>query len=548
VHTICELARESKEKEHKLTNKELSFVTSICQESGTAFQTVLDDMQYLSFGTVFIYGEHFSKLKSQRSSADVLKQKDDRITLILFDLRGITVISNRSDSSITESTILALAETLYRVPIPIYELNKDNLLVKTPEYIYSWAITKTNIMFPYITLSDAEAHITSVSEASARQTSWGFRNDKLILPRIESIQESNTWVILTQLCKNLFKNDFIEYTYDIDDTVPELSNAKITKDESASAVILRLIELSKSPNTATFRTGKNLNLKEISKNCVDFVVLDEIFRNDKQYKNLKISDRVKSQCIRIEKHSRPDPKDSNKAVLENKYVGYKLSEIFSKYITTTTSKTPENEPFMRFIIGICKGISAITKDDFVIPKSVFVAPSVDLIRSIRKGPKITTKKGSKENFYYPFSFVKSKECSLIPENIKSTMVDLGSKITKSLHSVNKLPIKEANDKLPLYNEYIRACYSISDQCRREWRTRCSIPEVTDLVDLFNLGYSGLISVEPDLVKDLKSHELTFRPFTTNSNELSSAKNYITELYENRKKERLKSSGFSNFRG
>jgi hypothetical protein len=532
--------KSQKLRETHLSPKEKESVSNISKSTGVSILDILGDLSHMSPQTKFIFNDKLSAGPiTVTKSSDVVRQHDDLVRNILSDIKTWKA-SDISDGKISEGALAALSETLSRVDPKKYELEKKRLLKNSPEQIYAWAISNANIVFPYLCLSKAEKHLTAVSRTLISESYWGLKENKFILPKLESISNSNAWIILTQLACHLLGEENVEFSYQVDETVPELSNDDMAKDTLAEAAILRLLELSKSPNTATFRSGTKLQEGELAKNCVDFIILDALYRDRSDcFGNLTVSGKVVSQCRRTERVERAD---GNKISVSLVYTGYKLSDIFRKYITRKISKVPENEPFIRFITDLCELLCQRVDKNFSIPKAYFMSPSDQLRSRVRRGPNIKTKSGEKANLYIPFSFAKSKECSLLPENTKKTMIDLGSEIIKSLDSINKLPVVEANKKLALYEEYIEASYTISDECRKRWRTTCSIPNAKDLEEVFCIKdkTSGM-EISEEIVMIIKSAKLAFLPYTPNSDELSNTKRFISELNESRKTKRIEAS-------
>jgi hypothetical protein len=514
-------------------------ISKLAKKLGTSPKDVLVSMSSICTNTKFYFDENLSVGPFKKAKAsDIVKSHDDIVSGILADIKSSGLSTDIEDGKLSESAVTALAETLSRVDSAKYRSESKTLLENSPEHVYAWAIANANISFPYLCLSEAEKHITRSARAIVRESYWGLKDGRFILPKLESTSTSNAWIVLTQLLINLVGKERVEFSYDIDDTVPDLYNDDIAKDVLAEAAILRMLELAKTPNTATFRSGKKLSEADIARNSVDFVILDKLYQERSgSYKNLTTSGSVVSQCRMTE---RVEKNDGKKITISLLYTGYRLYDIFGKYINRRISKNIENEPFMRFLIDICDLLREKVSDDFVIPRSYFMPPSEQLRLKVRRGPNVKRKGGKvKANLYIPFSFAKSKECSLLPEKTKKTMVDIGSKIIKSIDKINKLPVIEANKQFKVYEEYIETTYRISDECRKKWRLNCSIPKIEDLELAFYLEDDASdYKISGDTVKLLKGITFQFKPFTNNSEELAETRKFISDLNESRRKKRL----------
>jgi hypothetical protein len=328
-------------------------------------------------------------------------------------------------------------------------------------------------VFPYLHLKQAAEHIKTAVEAPEKAL-WGYRDQKYYLPKIESTADSYSWELLRNIFIATFSKENVLSTCDPDPSVPTLENDSVAKNPALETVILRILDLLRSPQSATVRST-GLEKAEVSiKNQVDFVVLENIYRRDKDYSNLSISDFAISQGRRVEKLIKGTGKNT---VVTPVQVGYSLAETLARYLPNKTTKNVESEPFVRFIFSILEYIaeSRIDIETYQLPASFIEAPSRQLRSTVRRGPVIKTKAGVRTNLYIPLSFVKSSECAPMPETVKRQLTDVGAAVLNNLDTINKLPVKECNYAALLYKEYITFAYALSDEVRKVWRTEAKYP-------------------------------------------------------------------------
>jgi hypothetical protein len=219
----------------------------------------------------------------------------------------------------------------------------------------------------------------------------------------------------------------------------------------------------------------------------------------------------------------------------NIFVGYKLAEILSAYLTKPSPRSLENEPFIGLILSILRDISLEIPDESEIPKVFFESPSTQLRSSVRQGPSIKTKKGTRANLYVPLSFVKSAECDSIHESTKRDLTQIGSSVIQKLDEANKLPIGRASEVMPFLKEYIAEAYTFSDTCRKEWRINAFVPNtepiiralVTDFPSLEDADKSVLNSYIMKLKREARN--ITFVPVTNDKEELARIRGQIQTL-------------------
>jgi len=443
-----------------------------------------------------------------------------------------------SDQKLTDEALNALSESLLRVPadklVPI-ELNR----FPTPEKLYLWVIANSNIVFPYMSLKTAVEHM---KHSVYVPRSWGITQDgKFRLPKLEStLEDSNAWVLIREIIMANWPDDLAEDA-DVTNSTPDLLNDDLAKNPAIEQVLVRVLELIRSPNSATLRNSDG-KAETLVKNAVDFVILDELYQQDSDLKNLTISGYATSVGRRATK---VETKSGNKLNYTTVYLGYKLADIIGQYIPVKTSKSPEGEPLFRIIHEMLRRISALGKKN--IPKAFFEPPSIQLRNRIREGPQVKTKKGLKHNLYVPLSFVKSSECTLFPESTKKELVEVSSKIVRNLDHINKLPVKLAGEKLPLFDEYLKHSYAISDNCRSEWRKNAYVPSPDQIEDLMVRKFDHLESV--DFVSEdfrtyltmlkVKARQLTFTPVYDEPEKQQRLKAEVSQAIESKKTSRAK---------
>jgi hypothetical protein len=452
------------------------------------------------------------------------------------------VESNR----ISDSDLAALAETYSRVPGVTAETLEETVSGKTPEQAYAWALSRSTIIFPYLTLKSASGNIKAARVESTRATSWGLRAGKFhLFPKESYNSESNAWIMLDTLASLLVGEANVIRDQVFDSSVPQLTNEDLVKNSSVSTIVLRLLELMRSPGSATLRKGDNVTRDDLLKNQADFVILETIYLKRPEYKNLEMSGDALSNGRRPKKVKRPVGKGT---ALTNILVGYKLSETLATYLQNVNEEAMENEPFVRFFIDLLKLLAEKYPAEQDIPRVFFVAPSRQLLGTVRQGPTVRTKRGERVNLYIPFSFAKSQECSLMPEVLKREIVEVGTKILKNLDHINKLPISDANNMLPYYKRYIRTCYSHADECRKRWRTSCLVPSIEALRPL-EKDLSKVVNFDGDIVfseidselKWMEELDLDFHPFSKNPDEISRTLEIIQKDIRRKKDQRVRST-------
>jgi len=336
---------------------------------------------------------------------------------------------------------------------------------------------------PFLSLNDA-AKNAKFDKGFDLRSGWGFLNNKVIFPRKESLDNDESfWGRIADLLA-IMKLE-VQFTAINNSTVPDLSGTTLAKNNYFGYVFIRLVELFKSPSSATIRTG-TLSPLDKAKNDVDYVLLHYIYSQEKKsYQNLSISSdlRRSQRCI---VNSRKITETGRTTVVQsNSYTGYALAEGLSLYVEEKVGKSPEAEPFFRFIYEIIKKIALKTPRTYVIPKAFFSPSNILLRKDLRHGPDVKSKKGTRKgNTYVPFSFAKSLECQDMPETIRRTLTGVGATISKQIDSINHLDVPSQNHVIPDAKKYIALCYALSDDLRKRWQNDAEVIQNIEDLDLF----------------------------------------------------------------
>jgi hypothetical protein len=400
-----------------------------------------------------------------QSLADKLALKNDELESISKELK-VRYKDLYSSGQFTSKECDALAEGLMRVPEEIRKAKMKNL-EDIPSRLYLWVISKSNIMFPYVSLKVASENIKTHIRPETR---WGFRPDgSVVLPKKECFDISNLTYFIRMVIEAFTS---VSYTADTMEHWPELKNETCTLDSNLSTIFKRILDLKKSPESATIRKGSKLSKEDEVKNAIDFIVLNKRYNdNASDYGHLLVNTYALSCGRRAEKVSQGHGKSASYHTILS---GYKLSDYISPFLDPHTFKTIEEHPFVRLVIDLIKKIPGSH-----IPKSFFDTPSNSLKSKLRKGPVIKIRgKPDRINNYVPFSFAKSSDCDLMPKSCRTTLTDLGATVYTALDHINKLEIKEANNASPLYEKFLKTAYQMSDDMRDTWQKRAEIPDLT----------------------------------------------------------------------
>lgn len=477
-----------------------------------------------------------SEKEEEKSYADTAKSLTVRAKEIEEWLRNQYYDLIKS-GDLSEESIQALVATLLRVKKEFSEYPMN----RTPSRLYDWAFTLAGVTFPFPSLKTASGNV-KFDQNFGLQLSWGPKNGRFVFPVRESLDDDDTyWGKLYDLINAVGGKVVFEASNDA--SVPDISETEVAKNDYFSHVFLRLVELAKSPGSATIRTGANLTKLEIARNHVDLVALDYIFEENKdKYQNLSVSPSINtSRRVIPNKRVTRDGKKSTVQVY-NTYTGYALAQNLQLYVEKSVAKTPEGEPFFKLIKEIIWMLIARAEEP-AIPKSFFEPPSNSIRSLIRKGPERAKQKGrvAKPVSYIPFSFVKSSDCSQMREVVKKTLTSCGSIISTRIDSINNLPIHEANSMVPWMKEYVQLCYMISDQLRKDWQTSCKVLGDVDIL----LGYfkEEFFDLSEDHKRDFlenlkKEHFKTVPNFDETTDQYALVKS-VTEAVEKRKAERRK---------
>jgi hypothetical protein len=410
---------------------------------------------------------------------------------------------------------------------------------RTPSRLYDWATVRSSITLPFLNLSQA-ANEAKFDKEFDLKAGWGFTDDNVVLPSKESIDDDETyWGKIGDLLHVMG----IDHTYSASkgETVPDISSTTLARNNYFGNVYLRLVELVKSPGSATLRSGKITALEEV-KNHVDYMVLLHLYQKDKErYKNLPLSPIVQS-CQRTVKVTRNSIGAKNKieTTLTDSHVGCLLSERLLIYVEKQIGKTPESEPFFRFIGEIIKRIALKVSDDYTLPKSFFASPNIVIRRQLRRGPEIKSKGTTKPgNTYVPFSFAKSAECSDMPEAIRKTLTSAGSNVSQYVDSINSFTLDEQNEVIPSTLKYVSLCYSLSDDLRKAWQKNAEVlSELDQFTSFFETNPLTLDEEDRDRYLAVMSRKVhNTRPVHSDETKQAVLKKNVLEAVDSRKRSR-----------
>jgi hypothetical protein len=375
------------------------------------------------------------------------------------------------------------------------------------------------------------------------QLPWGYKDKTFVLPKKESIDsDSSFWFRIADLLQVL--GEPVEYTATNDATVPDISDSAVAHNHLFSFVFLRLVELAKSPSSATIRSG-SLGINENIKNMVDFVYLDLIYKDKKNdYESLLLSSRSQDSRRKISIPRETKEGKKTVTVMSTSYTGYQLAELLSSYVEKRVAKSPEGEPFFRFIVEILNTIRRRVPEDYILPKSFFAPASAVLRSLLRKGPEKKSKKegAARAVTYIPFSFAKSSECNAMQETTKKTLTETGSSISKEIDSINNLPLMEQVRFLPTISELVKVVYSISDQLRKEWQLKGRIvSEVETLKKIQNIDFYHSVNENIETLKKLSSWKPVMVTNYSNNADQTDLVNKLEKIREQREEKRRKTS-------
>jgi len=398
----------------------------------------------------------------------------------------------------------------------------------SPDDLYIWAIPRANISCPYLSLKEATGKIISAYSAPQQ---WGYCSDgKFRIPNPELIPDYKPWRLFIEFIQYNMpdKLEIIDY---VPSSFTELETTDYLKYPNLERVLKRIIELSKSPLSATLRNSK----EEIDmlKNAVDFVFLEHIYISDNEkYKNLTLSGlAVTSGRRSVVTEHKVEGKRLSSITTFN---GYKISNYLRDHIADSSSKNPEQDTFVHFVLSLirCLVPSGEVMKNYQLPKVFFEVPSVQLRHAIRQGPQIRTKKGLKYNLYVPLSCVKSSECSGIPEVIKKDCIDLGAKVLRKLDKINVLSPKESSEKLPLFREYLTFCYIVNDEIRSQWVKNLMTPSIVDLHQMIEGAYpedKDYPSLEAISIAKVRLRTMKFSPVSDDKTVLSNYREVVNRV-------------------
>jgi len=562
--SAIELINRDRTTEYTFTVQEYSVIMYIVNQSGITltkffdiFNDLLDPGIYCSYKHLTINGESVllsenlpparkekassQKAKTYSAAASDSKKKYEAIKSYLESLYKDSL----AKKEISDLHIHALSLTLTRVDSDLFEKEKDKLKSRTASRLYDWAKVHATIVYPFISLSDAAKGLKD-KDTYVPSSSWGVMKDEIVLPKVESLDsDSSNWGLIFDILKVVMPEKKIKMTAENDSSVPDISESKLSKEPQLGYFLVRLLELIKSPKSATLRRGEQAaEPNSFIRNCVDFYVLDKVrskFADD--YDRLQYYPTVGSLRRQLRVPIESISKKGTRVTQEKiSYVGYKISEIFCSYLVGRTAKNPENEPVSRFFFSILDTIVDKWESDDSLPSALFLPVNTALRRKLRQGPMIENKKRgiSKANLYIPFSFVKASECARMPEVIKKSLTSLGSEIIKNLDTVNSLSVKDQNLYAEDFENYITISYSQSDEIRKMWRTDLMyLQDTSALWDAFITNFPEDISAlnakdSAEYFGSLNQTPLEFVPLSNDASVMSSARLDIEQANERRK--------------
>jgi hypothetical protein len=399
-----------------------------------------------------------------------------------------------------------LVEICSRVPEDILLPAFENNEWKSPSQAYAWLILHSNVVIPYVSLKEASEKLKSSFENAPK---WGYLKGRICLPKYESLMNSDTWTFIYEFVKNQYSSDAYEFTAEASDSVPKLEPEDIAQNSTIDVVLIRLLELMRNPTSATIRRGTNITPEDIIRNMVDFILLEYVFRESGRYSNLQLNSATIKSGRRPVKISTAGK--SGKMTTTIAFQGYALAEKLLAYIPKKTGKAPETSEFFRLVQGLLTDlISESQLNDWEIPKHVLEVPSLQIRSNLRRGPSVTTRKGVRTNLYIPLSYVKSSECSSMPEVTRKDLTHTGDNILLNIDRVNKLPIHRANEALPYFKEYLQLTYIVSDEIRNNWRKQAFIPGVEALNARLVTGFNNLWNEDDINIESLRLYNMQLK--------------------------------------
>jgi hypothetical protein len=411
---------------------------------------------------------------------------------------------------------------------------------RSPEVVYAWAVSRSSLPFPALTLKEAEK---GFKHSLGKTLELGFSPDKVIRIPITYANsgDSNSWSFIKEIVSSLYKDWTIsDSTYD-NNVVPELNNDTVLKLKTLGPVIERILELLKSPKSFTIRKGDVHDLALHVKNAVDFVIFDYIYSHRPEYHELGLAGytlsegrRIVSQQINL----------GGRVAIKKIFSGYKLSEYLRAHLSgDIDSQNLEDHPFISMILQILKDIAKSIGTSVLIPKAFFGTPSNQIRSEIRRGPDVKTKKGTKANLYTPFSFAKSAECAPMNEAIRREMIDLGSSILIELDKVNEYSCEKSAIYMPFFRNFLKAAYAASDECRKQWRNGCMVPNMANLISVYRDQFPSNLEEDRIRIEYLsKCHRtnvsIVFTPGSNDPSQLERIRAQVKEINNKKKGKRV----------
>jgi hypothetical protein len=269
------------------------------------------------------------------------------------------------------------------------------------------------------------------------------------------------------------------------------------------------------------------------------------------FSNINISDKALSTLRR-----RVETLEEKKGVGQKttRYLGFRLSQIFLRYLPEAQNRLYEKGIFMSFVIGLLRDLGDMASGP--LPKNFLMAPAQSIRRCIREGPKITNgKRGEKKNLYIPLSYVKSSECEHFPDALRRECTNVGSKVLEVIDSANNLPLVEIDSKIPIYQRFLRFAYGLSDEIRHEWRTNAFVPTSgaisraveSVLTPVEFKENNQTVTMPIDIPQDeltRRVRNVVFAPVCPDTERLKSIKSNIQVILKNKRSRRQKAKASS----
>jgi hypothetical protein len=435
---------------------------------------------------------------------------------------------------LTPDEITAIARTLAACPKDIAKAFTSMKKFKNKHSIYSTAMVNAKVSFPCATLEHAVKYFKQLDEGRLQSGSdksdsnWGYNSLTKTYTIPEVVDENYFWDVISAL----LEKEGLAVARVKDPTQNfEIPNGEAFSSQEIQAYINRLVSLSKSPLTATFRSLKT-DIESVCANRVDYVMLDLIKTGYSHWDRLTFKPEFEKIGKRYYQNSREIRKGNQiSQVPINGFKGYALAErlvILGRDVTF--AKDFESHPIFQIVYNYLKhlverSMTFVSEVRYELPKTALNAPSESIKSSLRHGP---SQARGKNVSYVPFSYVKSKECEAMPIALKKTCTELSSKLMRRVEHINVLAPSSANKQIDAYREYLSISYNVSDEIRRQWRSTASIPDATRLKEVF--GKTEEILSQKYLAElSALSQELKFKPVEEDPQKMSVIRQKLSEI-------------------